>query len=489
MAGLEMTTALLKKYCKDNGLYSTPSINDKIYLHYKGFRCIQNLDEYINLKCIWLEGNGLSRIEGLDKLTILRTLFLQENIIEKIENLDCQVELDTLNLSKNYIKKVENLSHLKKLTSLNLSHNQLTSAADIKQLADLEAIQTIDIQYNKIVDTEIVDILSSLHDLRVLYLMGNPVVKSIKHYRKSLISKCKALKYLDDRPVFDDERRRVEAWMKVYEVDGNTEAANEAERNELSTIRKEKDDADERNFRAFEELMKKGAIIKSKREFDENSTTPADINPFSGEVIVDVPESNSLREARVQRWGADVPAPTAGTVKALTSALVENADLQTNDKLLASDNEIAQVAVEDMDNGWMKLKIVDSSACETPTPIAIAVETPTAATAITVETPTTATAITFETPTTATAITVETPTTATAITVETPTTATAITVETPIAPSATKKRFTSLLTQAASEVAADVKVTAPKLKTLETPIAGLLQQSDDPVETDLTELD
>ena len=299
-----MTSALLKKYCKDNGLYSTPSINDKIYLHYKGFRCIQNLDEYVNLKCIWLEGNGLSRIEGLDKLTILRTIFLQENIIEKIENLDYQLELDTLNLSKNYIKKIENLSHLKKLTSLNLSHNQLTSAADIKQLAELEAIQTIDVQYNKIVDTEIVEILSSLPDLRVLYLIGNPVIKSIKHYRKTLISKCKALKYLDDRPVFDDERRRVEAWMKVYEVDGNTEAANEAERNELSKIRKEKDDADERNFRAFEELMRQGAIIKSKRESDEISATTAEINPFSGEAIVEVPESSLLRSQCGRKYGA-----------------------------------------------------------------------------------------------------------------------------------------------------------------------------------------
>jgi Leucine rich repeat len=374
---------------------------------------------------------------------------------------------------------------LKKLTSLNLSHNQLTSAADIKQLADLKAIQTIDIQYNKIEDTEIVDILSSLPDLRVLYLMGNPVVKSIQHYRKSLISKCKALKYLDDRPVFDDERRRVEAWMKVYKIDGNTEAANEAERNELSRIRKEKDDADERNFRAFEELMKQGAIIKSKRESDENSATPADINPFSGEVIVDVPESNSLREARVQRWGADVLAPSAGTVTASTSALVENADLRTNDTLPASDDGLAQVAGENVDNGWMKLKIVDSSACETTTPIANTVETVTTATAKT----TTATSIPAETHTAATSVAIETPTTTISITAETPTTATAFTVDAPTAPSATKKRFTSLLTQAAIEVAADVKVTAPKLEALETPIAALVQQSEDPVETDLTELD
>jgi len=45
--------------------------------------------------------------------------------------------------------------------------------------------------------------------------MGNPVVKDIKHYRKTIIAKCKALRYLDDRPVFEEERRRVTAWYYI----------------------------------------------------------------------------------------------------------------------------------------------------------------------------------------------------------------------------------------------------------------------------------
>ena len=43
-------------------------------------------------------------------------------------------------------------------------------------------------------------------DLRVVYLMGNPVVKSIRYYRKTLIVKIPKLNYLDDRPVFEVER-------------------------------------------------------------------------------------------------------------------------------------------------------------------------------------------------------------------------------------------------------------------------------------------
>jgi hypothetical protein len=34
-------------------------------------------------------------------------------------------------------------------------------------------------------------------------------VKQIKHYRKTVIARCKDLRYLDDRPVFEEERRRV----------------------------------------------------------------------------------------------------------------------------------------------------------------------------------------------------------------------------------------------------------------------------------------
>jgi dynein assembly factor 1, axonemal len=113
---VDMEKALLKKLCRDHDLYVTPAINDKLYLHYKGFRCIQNLDEYTGLKVLWLEGNGLPRIEGLGNQTQLRTLYLQENLIQRIENLEAQTELDTLNLSQNQISRIENLGHMKQLS-------------------------------------------------------------------------------------------------------------------------------------------------------------------------------------------------------------------------------------------------------------------------------------------------------------------------------------------------------------------------------------
>ena len=249
---------------------------------------------------------------------MLRSLYLHENIIERIEGLDQQLELDTLNLSKNYIKTIENLSHMKVLTNLNLANNHLTTAADVSHVLDIPSLQTLDIQHNKIDDVGIVDIVAHMPDLKVLYLMGNPVVKSIKYYRKTLVGRCKGLKYLDDRPVFDEERRRIDAWMAVYDQNGNVDAANEAERLELKKIRAEKDAAEERNYRLFEDLLREGKEIKRQRELalataagtvvvEDGSTLPSsspavEVNPFSGEAIVSVPESDEVRLAREQRW-------------------------------------------------------------------------------------------------------------------------------------------------------------------------------------------
>jgi hypothetical protein len=185
----------------------------------------------------------------------------------------------------------------------------LTSYDSIAHVLDIPSLQTIDVQHNKLDDVKVLDIFAALPDLRVLYLMGNPVVKSIRNYRRMVVARCKQLRYLDDRPVFDEERRRTEAWAKVIEAGGSNDEALEAERAELKLIRKEKDDLDEANFRAFEQLMKEGQEIRRLRELEESKqhssqdAQSAGINPFSGEAIIPVPESEELRKIREARWG------------------------------------------------------------------------------------------------------------------------------------------------------------------------------------------
>ena len=44
--------------------------------------------------------------------------------------------------------------------------------------------------------------------LAVLQCQGNPFIPKVTSYRKTIVSRCKTLTYLDDRPVFDEEVKR-----------------------------------------------------------------------------------------------------------------------------------------------------------------------------------------------------------------------------------------------------------------------------------------
>ncbi|GMI57715.1 hypothetical protein ScalyP_jg6125 [Parmales sp. scaly parma] len=353
---MEITQASLRVLIDKDKLYRTPELNDKLFLHYKGFRKIQNLELYTGLKVLWLEGNGLDKIENLTGQSLLRTLYLHENVISKIENLEPCPLLDTINLSKNFIKKIENVSHLTKLTTLNLANNNLTSCESIEAVRTLPMLNALDIQSNAIdggkEDADrLIAILASCPSLKVVYLKGNEIVKKIAHYRKTMISRCRQLRYLDDRPVFDEERRRCNKWGQVMaETGGDVEAATVAERAEIVTMRQEKKNKEDRAFSQFEAMVREGQAIKAERERQEaeenggilpqktfvstdHKTFGADggmadekkvekdfgvgshilkvdrsknktgTNPFSGERILDVKESRLIADAREERWG------------------------------------------------------------------------------------------------------------------------------------------------------------------------------------------
>uniref|UniRef100_A0A182Y5L7 Dynein axonemal assembly factor 1 homolog n=1 Tax=Anopheles stephensi TaxID=30069 RepID=A0A182Y5L7_ANOST len=212
----KMTKKTIQASCRKNKLYLTPHLNDVLYLHYSGYNAIEGLEEYVGLKCLWLECNAISGISGLDHQAQLRCLYLHNNLIKKIENLENCKQLDTLNLSHNHIAKIENCGSdiLPLLNTLNISHNYLKSIESIAELRKCDFVSVLDISHNRIEDIAIVKVLGDMKGLRVLTMVGNPVVNDIPSYRKTLILECKSLTYLDSRPVFDKDRACAEAWKR-----------------------------------------------------------------------------------------------------------------------------------------------------------------------------------------------------------------------------------------------------------------------------------
>lgn len=260
-----LTTQRVVELCKQHGLYRTPELNDKLYLHYQGFKALdgQVLGQYTALKCLWLQGNGISKIQGLENLTSLRTLCLHENVIEVIEGLETLTMLNSLSLQKNFVTRIANLERLTSLQTLNLGHNSLgPDASAIEHVLAVPTLETLDVQANKLEDVGVLHVVRAMPNLKVLYLMGNPVVKALRHYRKRIIGSCVELRYLDDRPVFEEEKRRVTAWHDVFtSTNGDVDAATTAERAELQTIRDEKRQQEERRLADFDSLIQQAKML------------------------------------------------------------------------------------------------------------------------------------------------------------------------------------------------------------------------------------
>jgi len=259
--GTDMSKEELRKVIDSDRrmYYRTVELNDKLYIHYKGWKRLQNLDGWTGLRALYAECNAFDRITGLQNCRSLRSLFLQENCIRRIEGLDNCPDLWNLNLSSNFIESLDGIGKLVKLNTLVIAKNKV-GINGLDDLVDLvgHQLNSLDIQDNKIADVDVLpEVLVQMPDLRVLYLKGNPCAKKIPNYRKSTTAYCKELRYLDDRPVFPEDRRAAEAFNR---------GGLEAERAERRVIRDEKTAAHDRNMRSFQDMIERVKLEKRERE-------------------------------------------------------------------------------------------------------------------------------------------------------------------------------------------------------------------------------
>lgn len=253
----KMTKKELKRSAIEHGGYTTPALNDQLYLHYKGYSKIENLEAYANLKALWLDSNGFQAIENLNHLSSLRCLYLQRNLISSIENLDGLHNLVQLDISENRVRTIEGLSSLTSLATLNVSKNSLCTAESISHLCHCKQLSTVDFSHNQLKGEEIIDVFASFQALLSTNMTGNPVVSEISNFRKRIVTAVKTLKYLD-RPIFEMERATTEAWAS-----GGRSAEREM-KNMLLARKREEERMATKKFRAWQEEIR--SVAKEDEE-------------------------------------------------------------------------------------------------------------------------------------------------------------------------------------------------------------------------------
>ena len=217
-----ITDELLSKILKSSRDFSEVyEANRKLYIIQQDIFYISNLDRFINLNVLYLNGNKIQRISGLSTLTHLTSLYLHMNLISRIQGLDKLVELRNLNLAENLITCIEGLEHNKKLDFLILSHNRIgkNGIQDFVKLAEIHSLTSLDISNNLIQsdgknDEMFEEVFHKLSNLGALYLLRNPVCHDMVSYRKRMIFGLKNLNYLDDMPIKVEERRFAVAYIK-----------------------------------------------------------------------------------------------------------------------------------------------------------------------------------------------------------------------------------------------------------------------------------
>lgn len=209
-----ITPTIIREICKKRNMYTFPALNDELFLGNQGFRRIRSLEPFINVKSLWLNNNSINVIENIGHFTLLSNLYLNNNVIEEITGLSELVNMAVLNLNYNCIRKIKNMKTLINLTNLDIQHNLISEISDFQGLIDVPSLTSLDLSYNKIETENFLEVLTKLPKLAVLKLEGNPIAKTMRNYRRIIITAIPTLVFLDQQPVTEIERICSEAYVK-----------------------------------------------------------------------------------------------------------------------------------------------------------------------------------------------------------------------------------------------------------------------------------
>ena len=304
-----ITENFCKKLCQYNGGYESPKLNLNLYLHFQGFRKIQNLENFTELQVLYLENNSINKIEGLSNLTHLTCLYLQNNYIKEIEGLENNKELCIFNISNNKIKTIRNMQHLQKLDNFYIAKNELSTVQDIENLLELKSLSLLDIQNNWFTENsdELLAFLNKMENLKVLYFKGNEICRSIPNYRRTMIIKLQNLTYLDDKPIRGEDRVGAIAYLKGgYEAEKEARLKFREENDKVIQTRKREKEMlevgfDERKKLALKSLYmeydkRKNELEKEKEEINKKYANTRKLNTYLTAVDYQLYENEEFKK-------------------------------------------------------------------------------------------------------------------------------------------------------------------------------------------------
>ena len=107
---------------------------------------LDGIEQFSNLRVVYLSNNNIQNIQPLTKLSKLFSLDVSNNKLQSLNGLESLSVLNKLNVSSNKLTDADVLQEVKSLKKLYISNNQLQSLAFITRLNSLENLDAEDNQ-------------------------------------------------------------------------------------------------------------------------------------------------------------------------------------------------------------------------------------------------------------------------------------------------------------------------------------------------------